>query len=74
MSGKLVSAVYRREMTEGQQRILLNLASHADTDTRIGFPGTRLIAIEAKCSERYVRQMISELETIGAIVTEHRQG
>lgn len=74
MSGKLVTEVYRRDMTDGQQKILLNLASHADTDTRIGFPGIRLIAIEAKCSERYVRQMVSELEALGAITTEHRQG
>ncbi len=74
MSGRLASQVYRRTLTEGQQRILINLALHADDITEACWPGTRLIALEVGCSERYVRQVLSQLEGLGAITTAHRQG
>ena len=74
VSGRLVSDVYRCDLSEGQQRILLNLASHADGDTRMCYPGKRLIAWETGCTERHVARILSELVKLGAITTEQRQG
>jgi hypothetical protein len=68
MSGKLMGALFTRQLTQPQLVVALALADHGDDDgTRI-FPGVALVSWKVGKSPRQVQRIMRELEALAVLV------
>ena len=70
MSIEVMSAVWKHAKVSGSALlVLLALADYAN-ENGICWPGVAALAEKARVSERYVRELLGELERVGYIVRE----
>lgn len=74
MSIKLMSRVWEKELTPGQQRVLLVLCDHANDQGTNCYPSIGYIAWKIGISNKTVTEMISQLEKLGAIQVKRTAG
>jgi hypothetical protein len=68
MSGKLMGALFTRQLTQPQLVVALALADHAQDDGSRIFPAVGYVAWKVDKSPRQVRRIMRELEALGMLV------
>lgn len=63
-----------RGLTHAQFRVLSNLARYASVDGKNAYPNLSTLAEATECSERYVREVLRELEVLKLITSQSKGG
>jgi hypothetical protein len=68
MSGKLMGALFTKQLTQPQLVVALALADHAQDDGSRIFPAVGYVAWKVEKSPRQVRRIMRELEALGLLI------